>query len=124
MENIELLNLKVKHKVYGTGIITDVAENYITVQFDSKSAKFLYPDSFEKFLTAVDPSIQADIMNVINAFKQTVEMQRQAAIAAHTAEKHNIEGQALQNTKKRINIEDGFGPDYNVKHLARQPISR
>lgn len=76
MENIELLNLKVKHKVYGTGIITDASENYITVKFDSKNTKFLYPDSFEKFLTAADPFTQATIVDEINVFKQIIEMQR------------------------------------------------
>ncbi len=123
MEYVELLNLAVKHKVYGTGVITEVAGNHITVQFDSKAAKFLYPDSFEKFIMAVDPSIQAAILDEIIALKQAVEAQRQAAAAAQAAEEHRIaERQALQTIKKRKNIEDGFRPDYNVKHLARQPI--
>ncbi len=123
MENIKLLNLVVKHKVYGTGVITDVAGNHITVQFDSKAAKFLYPDSFEKFIMAVDPSIQTAILREISAFKQAVEMQRQAAAAVQVAEKHNVnEEQALQTIKKRKNIEDGFRSDYNVKYLAKQPI--
>lgn len=123
MENVKLLNLVVKHKVYGIGVITDVEGNHITVQFDSKTAKFLYPDSFEKFITAVDPSIQTAILDEISAFKQAAEMQRRVAAVVQATEKHNVnEEQALQTIKKRKSIEDGFRSDYNVKYLAKQPI--
>ena len=124
MESIELLNQAVKHKVYGAGVITDAAGNYITVQFDSKVARFLYPDSFEKFIMVADTSMQAAILDEISGLKKVAEVQRQAAAdAAQTAEEHRVaERQALQTIKKRKNIEDGFRPDYNVKHLAKQPI--
>lgn len=119
MDNIELLNLVVKHKVYGTGVITDIDGNYITVQFDLKTARFLYPDSFEGFLIAVDSSIHAVILEEISASKRTADMQKQVA----ASEKHNVnEEQDSPTIKKRKNIEDGFRPDYNVKHLAKHPI--
>lgn len=39
---MDLLNLKVRHKVFGSGIVTDVNGEYLTVQFESKEAKFVY----------------------------------------------------------------------------------
>lgn len=70
MKSTELLSLAVRHNIFGTGVITEVAGNHITVQFASKIARFLYPDSFEKFIVAVDPSVQAAIMAEISAAKQ------------------------------------------------------
>ena len=123
MKDTDLLNLVVKHKVYGTGVITDVDGNYITVQFDSKVAKFLYPDSFEKFIVAKDPSIQRVILEEIRVYKHAVEMQRQAEAAVQAAERHSVnEEQALPKIKRHRSIEDGFRSDYNVKHLAKHPI--
>ena len=121
MNNIELLNLVVKHKLYGNGVITNIDGNYITVRFYSKTTKFLYPNSFEGFIMAENPTIQAAILDEIKAFKHAAEIQRQAV--AQAAENHNInEDQAHQTIKTRKNIEDSFHPDYNVRHLAKQPI--
>lgn len=121
---MDLLNLKVKHKVFGEGIITKISGNYLTVKFAAKESKFVYPDSFEKFIVADDASVQEAIIAEINVAKQAVEEQRQAVKAArHTEEeRRSAERQADPVAINRKNIEDGFGPDYNVKYLARQPI--
>ena len=68
---MDFLNLKVRHKVFGNGVITEVDEKYITIKFKSKETKFIYPDSFEKFLVAEDESIQSVIMEEIERTKQT-----------------------------------------------------
>ena len=60
-----LENTRVKHKTFGDGIITECSGNYITVSFEGCVKKFVYPDSFERFLTlddgTVSPEIQSDI---------------------------------------------------------------
>lgn len=121
---MELLNLKVKHKAFGEGVVTEISGNYLNVKFASKESKFIYPDSFEKFIVAEDISVQSAILDEINTAKQIVEEQRQAAEVAHNAEERRIaERRAVTPVRKiRRNVEDGFGPDYNVKHLAKQPI--
>lgn len=126
---MELLNLKVKHKAFGTGIVMQVSDNYLTIKFATKQSKFIYPDSFEKFIVAEDASIQAAIMLEVKA-KQVAEAQRQAAEAARKAEvarKAEDElsapkRQVASATRKRKHIEDGFGPDYHVNYLAKQPV--
>lgn len=124
VSSADLLDLKVKHKVFGAGVITGVSGNYLTIKFAVKESKFVYPDAFEKFIVADDASIQAEIMEEINDIKLAAEAQRQAAETARKAEEDRraVERQAVPATRNRGNIEDGFGPDYNVRHLAKQPI--
>lgn len=124
MNSADLLNLNVKHKVFGIGVITEASGNHLTIKFATRESKFVYPDAFEKFIIADDASIQAEIMEEINNIKLAAEAQRQAAEAARKAEeeRRTAEIQATPTTRNKRNIEDGFGPDYNVKHLAKQPI--
>lgn len=121
---MNLVNQKVKHKVFGIGVITGVSSNYLTIKFAAKESKFVYPDAFEKFIVADDASIQAKIVEEINNAKLVAEEQRQAAEAARNAEeeRRKAERQVVPIKRNRKNIEDGFGPDYNVRHLAKQPI--
>ena len=68
-----LENLEVIHKTFGKGTIVDVKGKYITVKFDGMQKIFVYPDSFEKFLTLADGSTSEEItadINAMNAQKQ------------------------------------------------------
>lgn len=127
MYNTKLLNLAVKHRTFGSGVITEVDEKnitYITVQFNEKSIKFIYPDAFGKYVMAEDSLIQAEIMADIAAKRQEEEEKRQAAEAARQAaeEQRLVEGPVLRTGKVRKSTEEGFGPDYHVQYLARESI--
>ena len=76
--NMELIGLKVKHTVFGAGVITEMEGNYITVEFAAKTTKFVYPDAFEKFIKADEPSAQQAITDEINNAKAASEQKRQA----------------------------------------------
>lgn len=116
---MELLNLKVKHKIFGEGVIIKSENKSITIRFQSKESKFIYPDCFENsYVIAVDESVQTAIMAEIEIAKQALQESRQTAVSERRAMVEKSVS-AMQNFK---NIEDGFGADYNVKHLARQPI--
>ena len=138
---MDLSNIKVQHNMLGVGTVIEFDSQYITVQFKDKTSKFVYPDAFDKFLKAEDPNVQEAIMADVFSVKQAEEERRQAEIAVRNAEeeKKSADRQNTtsaikkpqnsadrQNTtsaiKKPQNIEDGFGADYNVAHLARQPI--
>ena len=80
-----LIGLKVKHTVFGTGVITEKDGNYIIVEFAAKNSKFVYPDAFEKFIKAEDPSVQQAIADSINDAKVAAEQKRQAEEAARKA---------------------------------------
>lgn len=124
MKASELLNTSVVHKAFGEGIVTEIEDNYITIRFASKKSKFNFPDAFEKFLIAKDESVQASILDAIAVEKQAMEEQRHAAEVARQKEdeRRALERTVPSATRKRKAVEDGFGPDYNVKHLAKQPI--
>ena len=55
-------NLQVKHKIFGIGTIIAKDGKYIKVKFDSTEKNFVYPDSFEKFLTLADGSVTDEIL--------------------------------------------------------------
>lgn len=122
---MDLLNIKVQHTSLGVGTVIDFDSSYITVQFASKASKFMYPGAFDKFLKAEDPSVQESIMAKIIAAKQAEEEKRQIELAANKVEsekKTTARQAAVSATKRTKNIEEGFGLDYNVTHLARNPI--
>lgn len=118
MNVINLLNLKVNHKIFGIGMVTEVSDNYVTVSFDTKKSKFVFPNSFEKFLAAEDNSIQTAILNEINCIKMAADIQRSKIKKERCVEKEQV----IHTTRKRKNIEEGFHSDYNVKYLAKQHI--
>ncbi len=121
---MDLINIKVNHKSFGVGTVVDFDGQYISVQFADKSSKFVYPDAFVKFIKTEDSTVQEAIMNDISAAKQAEEERILIELATRKAdeERRVAERQAISPVKKARNIDDGFGADYNVGHLARQPI--
>lgn len=121
---MDLLNVKVKHPLFGVGNVTEVEDNYVTVQFAAKLSKFIYPDAFEKFIKAEDATIQKTIMDTVAAARNVDEGRRQAEIDAHQAERDRLAAKKKSplKVKKPTNIEDGFGADYNVEHLAKNAV--
>lgn len=67
-------NVLVKHKSFGEGIITAHVGNYITVKFGEVEKKFVYPDSFERFLTLSDGTVTEDILNDIKISKDKKQL--------------------------------------------------
>ena len=55
-------NLQVRHKVFGVGTVIAKDGKYIKVKFDSAEKLFVYPDSFEKFLTLADGTVSDEIL--------------------------------------------------------------
>ncbi len=76
----------------------------ITVEFAAKTTKFVFPDAFEKFLTAADPNLQAKILANIELGKK---------------EKTALQTKQIGTTSK---IDAMFGDDYHVTFLARHPV--
>ena len=66
---MNLVNQKVKHKLYGTGVIIEQDEMYITVQFSTKTAKFKYPSAFEEFIIAEDEKLQEAMLQGIRSLR-------------------------------------------------------
>ena len=70
-----LQNLSVCHKAFGVGTVIATQGKYMTVRFRCGDKSFVYPDSFEKFLTLADGSVSEEIMadiQVAKAAKQQI----------------------------------------------------
>ena len=121
---MDLLSLNVNHASFGKGTIIEFNCKQITVRFANKICKFVYPTAFEKFIKAEDSIVQESIMRDVAAAKLVENERLQSELASKIADgKKQITGKlAAKVLKKSSTIESGFGPDYNVKHLARQPI--
>lgn len=107
---MNLLNLKVKHKVFGNGVVTGISDNLLTIQFASKVSNFVYPDAFETFIVVEDTSVQSEILSEIENNKRAVRKQRLAEETARKAEKELrvTERNGTPSRRIRNNIEDGF----------------
>ena len=81
-------NVKVVHKAFGEGIVTEHIGNYITVKFASAEKKFVYPDAFERFLALADgtvsPEIQADLAMSKKAKQNIIDMKNEENMRAMT----------------------------------------
>lgn len=122
---MELSGLKVKHSVFGVGTITEKDSNYITVEFATKTTKFVYPNAFEKFIKAENPAVQQAIIDEINDAKAAAEQKRQTEEAERKAteeQRRAAVAVAAPKAKKAKTLDEMFAPDYHAEKLARQPI--
>lgn len=118
---MNLIGTRVKHPVFGVGVITDQMGNYTTVEFTDKTTRFVYPDAFGKFLKAEDAEIQTSIVKEIEKAKSTAEQQRQERKATEEQRRAAIAVASLK-TKRLKSIDELFSEDYHAEKLARQPI--
>lgn len=54
----QLLGQPVRHASFGSGVITDISGEVVTIFFSEGEKKFRYPDAFSKFLTLIDDAKQ------------------------------------------------------------------
>ena len=66
-------NLQVKHKTFGDGTVISTSGKYMTIKFDSVTKNFVYPDSFDKFLTLSDGTVSDEILSDLAAAKAKKE---------------------------------------------------
>lgn len=74
----ELLNEKVEHISLGFGVVTEIKDERIYVQFkDNIDVKaFPYPDVFGKFLKVMNTTIENSILEELHIKQEQIEFQR------------------------------------------------
>lgn len=83
---MEINNQIVMHKKYGEGKVVSCSDNFILVRFADGEKKFIYPGAFKVSLVAVDPIVQASIIEEINKMEVPIidlpqgEPERKAAL--------------------------------------------
>lgn len=68
----KLVNQSVIHKSFGKGIIQNIDEKYLEVNFGDKEkvSRFVYPSCFYNFLIIENEVLQEEINSVIEVWKQ------------------------------------------------------
>ncbi len=113
-------NIIVSHKVFGEGKVTEFDGKYASVVFENRTCKFVYPDAFEKFIKAKDEKIQGLIDEELEKIK--LEKAKKNELKVDSLIKERQLSTSINKTRRKHSLEDGFGEDYHVVHLARQPI--
>ena len=102
-------NLQVLHKSFGAGTVVATDGKYMTVKFATAEKKFVYPDSFERFLTLADGTVTEEILNDIarsNRAKQQIIDMKNAENAHAMAHGIVIPGKEISNENE--DEENGF----------------
>lgn len=75
---MNLVNEKVEHINFGLGVITEEKDHKIWVQFQEKIGKkiFLYPEAFEKFLKAGNPTVENNVLEELHRKQEQIELER------------------------------------------------
>lgn len=74
---MNLINMKVSHKIFGDGIIIAKENSYITVKFCNNEKKFIYPNAFDGYLTTEDTDLNNKIKEEIEVIKRLEEEKKQ-----------------------------------------------
>ena len=98
---MSLIGCKVRHKAFGIGSIISADASHVEVEFVNKTAKFVYPDAFEKFLKAEDEQLQNNIRKCIED-KWVQEEIRKAEALQKQLEKQEAKMQTVRNKKNNI----------------------
>ncbi|MGN0162750.1 MAG: hypothetical protein ACI4EA_04085 [Candidatus Ornithomonoglobus sp.] len=61
----ELINKRVIHKLWGTGVITEASGKAVKVDFNGEIKKFVYPDAFKRFLVFEENNLQEKTDNLL-----------------------------------------------------------
>lgn len=80
MKYMNYIGERVTNIKYGSGTIVDATDTVLYIRFDeirNEVKKFIYPNCFEKFLTAENPEIQNAMMDII---KKKTDRETQAAM--------------------------------------------
>lgn len=109
-----MIGVKVKHSIFGLGEITAFENNYVTVEFASKTSKFIYPDAFEKYIKVEDEDLQKSILEKIKEEKELAEKKR---LEEDAARKAAAERKAAEESEKRAQIAKKYS--YTPKQAVR-----
>ena len=104
---MDLLNLKVSHKTFGIGTVTEQQESLIVVSFNAGEKRFQYPEAFDGFLTIADSDISNTICALISEKKAS-----QIRVQLESEQKREQENNQLKKTAKIQRTKKS--PRYNI----------
>lgn len=106
---MDLINLKVAHKVFGQAIIIDCENSYITVEFSQGEKKFKYPMAFDEHLEMKDIATAEIMKQEIEKIKEADAQEKKRQKESAKAKIKQIVNEELKGKKKRK-----FAPRMNI----------
>lgn len=106
-----VLNEKVEHIVFGSGVITEVNDHMIRVQFQDEveTKAFLYPEAFKNFLKASNPTVESVVLEELRIKEEQIELkikekEREVAELIEKKAKYQVANKksAVKTSKKKI----------------------
>lgn len=98
---MDLINLTVKHKVYGEGIIISHENSYITVRFQQGEKKFIFPNSFDEYLTTENSTITEEIKQELENIKIS-EKEKKERLAELIQKKQIVTNDKYSKVKTKV----------------------
>lgn len=102
---MNLVHKRVEHKLLGIGEVIDQVENIIHVRFSESGAikKFIFPDSFESFLSICNESLAPEIEAAVHVMQLQKIEERRIEAEKHEAFESELrkERQAKIDSRKR-----------------------
>jgi|GEM_PF-3026738 len=105
MDLEKLVNQTVIHKSYGKGIIHNVGEKYLEVDFAEKGkvSKFPYPSCFNGFLSLKDCDLQTEITAEVEVWKrESGAMQKEELRHRYEKTMQGMEARRLAAEDKKL----------------------
>lgn len=98
---MDLLNERVEHTLYGTGVIVNVKEDSIQVRFLDPigEKKFLFPDAFDKFLKADNADIENNIIEILREKDERIKLERKTKRKEF---EEQVKAEKLERKKERL----------------------
>lgn len=98
-----IVNERVEHIKFGPGVVTEVKENRIWVQFQDMigTKVFLYPEAFEKFLKAVNKTVENNVLEEWHRKQEQIELELERKEKDREAAKLEKKKAKLELVKKK-----------------------
>ena len=98
---MNLINMKVSHKIFGDGIIIAREDSYITVKFSNDEKKFIYPNAFDGYLSTENTEFNNKVKEDIEAVKRLEEEEKEKLAKK---EKEKLKEVSIKEEKKERKI--------------------
>ncbi len=101
---MNLIGQPINHKTFGSGIVTNLSDDIVTVCFKNQEKKFIYPDAFHSFLVLKDRETQQQVENQIKDRKIAAQKARQAEQAEQERKNKLLNFKIAANSHAAFNI--------------------
>ena len=121
-----MLNKLVNHCIYGTGQISNIDGDYITVKFDKNGEKkFIYPDCFDSYMEFEDEKLQEEALKKVQDKKANKNRENLIKIQENLAKIEDRKEKSNRHSK-RITVEEKYQDafKYAKKALIRCGLGR